>query len=151
MAWEEVTAWEAGAMARVAARAQEDSGPPDLALFEAACDAVPAPLEWPREVDSIAQAWHVHVAPAWQGLSAVVGRYLASKVFASWALYTGTGLVEVMRGAAIARAVLGVEAVRQCLRAGRPLDGTLLKEAIRQSDLLLVHYADPATLYRLPV
>src|SRR5690606_38906611 len=134
MAWDEVTAWEESAMSRVAESAA-GTAPPDTALFEAAREAAPAALQWPREPDGLAQAWRVHVAPAWEGLSAVVGRYLASKVFASWALYSGTGLPEVKRAAAIARAVLGVEAARQCMRAGRALDRALLKEAIRQSDL----------------
>ncbi len=41
---------------------------------------------------------------------------------------------------------LQVEAARLCARAARPLDRPLLESAIRQSDLLLAHYADPARL-----
>ena len=61
-------------------------------------------------------------------------------------MYLGSGPADVMRGVDIARAVLQVEATRQCTRAARALDQPLLKEAIRQSDLLLVHYADPYVL-----
>ena len=71
-----------------------------------------------------------------------MSRYRAAKVFASWAVYTDDGLAAVRRVANIADAVLRVEAVRQCVTAGRQLDAELLKQAIRQSDLLLVHYAD---------
>ena len=46
----------------------------------------------------------------------------------------------------IADAVLRVETARQCGRAGGLLDAALLTEAIRQSDLLIVHYADPRVL-----
>ena len=97
--------------------------------------------------DRLERAFEVLVVPGWLDLSPVIGRYLASKVLASWALYTGSGFPEVLRAVAMARAVLGVEAARQCLRAERALDRALLKEAIRQSDLLLVHYAEPSALY----
>ena len=52
----------------------------------------------------------------------------------------------IVRGVERADAVLRVEATRHSGRAGRALDAVLLKEAIRQSDLLLVHYADPTRL-----
>ena len=47
---------------------------------------------------------------------------------------------------ACASAVLRIESARQCLDVGQPLDRPLLEGAIRQSDLLLVHYADPERL-----
>lgn len=72
----------------------------------------------------------------------MVQRYRAARVFASWAAYTADGLAAVLRVADLADAVLRIEAVRQCIAADRPLDAELLKQAIRQSDLLLVHYAD---------
>jgi hypothetical protein len=46
----------------------------------------------------------------------------------------------VLRSIETARAALQVEAARQCARADRILDAPLLKEAIRQSDLRLLHY-----------
>lgn len=148
MGWDEVAMWEREAVSDVAGRAG-DTSMPDCGLFEEVRHAVAGPLDWPGTPDRLERAWEVLVVPGWPDLSPVVGRYLASKVFASWALYSGSGLPEVMRAAAMARAVLGVEAARQCLRADRVVDRTLLKEAIRQSDLLLVHYAEPLTLYRL--
>jgi hypothetical protein len=39
--------------------------------------------------------------------------------------------------------VLQVEAVRVCRAIGRAMDTALLLEAVRQTDLLLVHVADP--------
>ena len=48
--------------------------------------------------------------------------------------------------ARMAAAVLRIEAARQCGWLGRALDRELLTEAIRQTDLLLVHYADPQLL-----
>jgi hypothetical protein len=46
----------------------------------------------------------------------------------------------------LSRTVLQVEAVRQCRASGHLLDRATLTEAIRQSDLLLLHHADPARL-----
>jgi len=78
----------------------------------------------------------------------VVGRYLAAKVFGSWLAYQGRGLRTVLAGALAALAVLRVEAARQCAANARRLDAPLLKEAIRQSDLILVHLASGDILAR---
>lgn len=70
-------------------------------------------------------------------------RDVAAKAFASWAAYLNDdGTAAVLQGVETARAVLQVDAARQCARADRILDAALLKEAIRQSDLLLVDSAD---------
>ncbi len=142
MSWDEVTAWEREALADVVASAAAPL-PPERELYDAARRAIAPSLSWPAAPDRLEEAWQAHVAPAWPELSRVAGHYLAAKLFASWSLYLGAGLPEVLRAVDVARAVLDVEAVRQCLAAGRRLDAPLLKEAIRRSDLLLVHYADP--------
>ena len=49
---------------------------------------------------------------------------------------------------AVALGVLRVEAIRQAAAAGRALDAPLLLEAIRQSDLLMVHLSSGADLVR---
>jgi hypothetical protein len=86
------------------------------------------------------------VAPGWSRFSDELDRYAAAKLFASWSLYLGNGLEAAAQTARVASAVVRIEAARQCLIFGRPLDREVLTEAIRQSDLLLVHYADPALL-----
>ena len=53
-----------------------------------------------------------------------------------------------MRAVAVAQAVLQVEAVRACAEPGAHLDRERLKQAIRQADLLLLHYADPGRWWR---
>jgi len=117
-----------------------------IALFERARKAVPAPWSWPAAPLDLEGRWASMVAPGWPRFAPVVQRYRAAKVFASWAAYTGDGLAAVLRVADIAGAVLQVETVRQCEAADRRLDADLLKQAIRQSDLLLVHYADGRVL-----
>jgi len=142
MSWHELNEWERDAVAGGAVEA----GPPSLALFESARAAVPAPLAWPPAPDHLERAWTERVAPTWPTFAPVVARYRAAKVFASWATYLGDGPAAVLRLGDIAVAVLKVEVVRQCLEAERPLDAGLLKQAIRQADLLLVHYADGRVL-----
>lgn len=145
MSWDEVTAWE-HALVRAVSTASLTRALPDLALFEHARGAVPPGLDWPAAPVALEEVWRTRVSETWVNFAPVVGRYLASKAHASWALYLGAGTAEVHRQVAIARAVLQVEAVRDCAGADRRLDAEALRHAIRQSDLLLLHHADPGIL-----
>lgn len=139
MTWEAFSDWERAEVARPAtAPTMADA----VHLFERASFAVPAPWSWADAPVELERQWPALVAPAWPGFAQVVHRYRAAKVFASWATHGDEGLIAALRVADIADAVLRVETVRQCVTAGRTLDAELLKQAIRQSDLLLVHYAD---------
>lgn len=143
LSWEEFTAWEREAIARANVEVLQ---PDDLRRFDHARAAVPAPWTWPAAPPDFEAAWWSLVAPAWPRFDAALRRYAAAKTFASWAVYQGDGLDAVMRVADMASAVLRIESARQCLDVGQPLDRPLLEGAIRQSDLLLVHYADPERL-----
>lgn len=79
------------------------------------------------------------VASGWPAFGGVVSRYLSAKLFASWAAYQGDGTDAVLNLVDEAESMLKTEVARQCSTAGRPLDAELLKEAIRQTDLFLVH------------
>jgi Fe-S-cluster containining protein len=124
MSFDEFTEWERNAISTVGAHL--------------------SPLvTWPEAPPHLEDTCRRLVAPAWPAFEPVIARYLAAKAFASWAAYQhDDGTTAVLRGVETARAVLQVEAARQCARADRTLDAPLLKEAIRQSDLRLVH--DPA-------
>jgi Fe-S-cluster containining protein len=143
MTWQAFSDWERTEVGK-------EPATPSMAdarrLFEHARFAVPAPWSWAEAPADLESHWTALVAPAWPSFAIVVQRYRAAKVFASWAAYTDGGLAAVLRAADIADAVLRIEVVRQCATAGRALDVQLLTAAIRQSDLLLVHYADPAYL-----
>jgi len=84
------------------------------------------------------------VLPAWPAWAGAVRRYLAARFFASWTALQGDGLLAWARAAGEALEVLHVEAARGCGAGGVPLDAALLREAVRRSDLLLVHLARPA-------
>jgi hypothetical protein len=148
MSYDEFSAWERAAVRRTIAteRRGGEFSSAELRLFEFARGAVPPPLTWQRAPADIECVWRDLVADRWPAFTPVINRYLAAKLFASWAAYLGDGLPAVRRSADIAHAVLRVEAARHCREAGRGLDAVLLKAAIRQSDLLLVHYADARVL-----
>ena len=143
MSFEAFSAWQQSAVAQaIAAQTITVDG----IRFENARRAVPAPWSWPAAPPHLAEHWNRLVNSAWPKFTPVVQRFRAAHLFASWAAYTGDGIPAVMRAADLSVAVLRVEATRQCLAAGRALDAELLKQAIRQSDLLLVHYADGRVL-----
>jgi hypothetical protein len=114
---------------------------PAVDLFDLARRAVPAPLSWPDAPDHLERTWAEAIAPYWSSIAPVAGRYVAARAFASWVAYQGGGVPAVERSLSIADAVFRVELVRQSWR-GR--QSTI--DALRQSDLLLVHYVDPLAL-----
>lgn len=122
----------------------------DVMLFNLARAAVPAPWTWPEAPPKVEGMWWSLVAPKWHFFSEALTRYAAAKAYASWSLYVGDGVEAAEQSARIAAAVLRIEAARLCGWSGRELDRELLTEAIRQSDLLLVHYADPGLLTAPP-
>jgi hypothetical protein len=148
MSWADVSAWEGELVARVrdGFAVPDARGLPDAAIFEHARAAVPPPLAWPEAPVDLERTWTSLVAPGWSSLTRIVGRYLAARVFASWALHLGDGTSDVEQAVTLAATVLRVEAARLCQASHRVIDAELLIEAVRQSDLLLVHYADPARL-----
>jgi hypothetical protein len=80
----------------------------------------------------------VRTAPAPDSLDAVIRRYLAARAFASWMAYQGSGLRAVVGSVVLTLRVLRHEiAARQ--HRGTILTASQLKEAIRATDLRLVH------------
>jgi hypothetical protein len=78
----------------------------------------------------------------WQAHALVINRFLAAHAFASWAAYQGRGLDAMIRELRTVLAVLRYEVLRACEQSQGTLTDATLKEAIRQSDLLLVHLAE---------
>ena len=143
MSYQEFTAWEVDEVLRAGIGTLQ---PQDLALFDHARAAVPPPWTWPAARADFEEAWGSLVEPSWPRFEDALRRYAAAKVFASWAAYQGDGWSAVRRVASIAGGVLRVECARRCAEHEQPLDRYLLTQAIGQTDLLLVHYADPQRL-----
>ena len=107
-----------------------------------------APWTWPAPpaiVDTLDRAF---VAPHWPAAAALVRRYLATKAFGAWVTYQADAARGLVRWLQLVHDVLRVEAARACGAANRPLDRDLLVTAVRQTDLLLVHYADGLAVAR---
>jgi len=130
-------------------QATRDSLPESLRAWSEAAASVPVahPLPAPPaslEDDAAIARVRDLVDAGWVALSRPIRRWLAGRAFASWLALQGEGLRTTVAGLEVALGVLGAEAARGCLAAGVPLDAALLREAIRRSDLLLVHLTDPA-------
>lgn len=69
----------------------------------------------------------------------VIERFLAAKLFASWAAYQGDGISTVRDAVRNAHRLVLAEIETACREAGRALDAELLVRAIRQTDLQLLH------------
>ena len=143
MSWTDLDAWQRD---QVANARIDDFQKDDLELFDRARASVPQPWTWPEAPADVEGMWWSLVAPKWHFFNDTLTRYAAAKAYASWALYMGDGIEAAQQSARIAAAVLRIEAARYCGWSGRELDRELLTEAIRRSDLLLVHYADPQLL-----
>ncbi len=127
----------------------------DLALFARALGAVPEgarPLL--RGVDDVPSLAGVladvdarFVAPAWAAVAGPVRRYLAAHAFASWSAHQGRGLRTRMLALDVALAVLRVQAARVCRQVAHRLESALFVEAVRASDLLLMHLASREALH----
>ena len=71
----------------------------------------------------------------------VIERFLAAKLFASWAAYQADGITSIRAAVGDAHRVLRAEMEKACNDTGRALDAKLLLHAIRQTDLQLLHRA----------
>lgn len=140
----------AAAACRLDAAAREVDAPDAeesrrLAAFEIVRGAVPGGLR-PPAAAAPAGADAAFVAPAWARFSRPLGRFLAAHAFGNWCAYLGSGIPTVVRSLEAALAVVRVEAARRCAAEGRVLDESILIEAFRAADLLLVHLVDPKEL-----
>jgi hypothetical protein len=72
----------------------------------------------------------------------MANRYVAAKAFASWTAYQWRDVRTHIAELYLAASVLRVECARAALRLERALDLEVLLEAVRSSDLLLMHLVD---------
>jgi len=112
----------------------------DYALALAAVpEGLPIPFPSPPEPIDVTR-----VEMIWSEFDAVVRRYLAAKVFGCWWPYLGLDLAGVMRAIRRHASVLQIRTGARVAQGdrGRPA----LLEAIRETDLLMVHLVDPSAL-----
>jgi hypothetical protein len=107
-----------------------------------AIETVPPGLHAPRVPDDLEEIDASWVAPGWDSLAPFALRYLGARAFASWTAYQARGVRTQIAELFMTAAVLRVECARVCDARQRRLDVDALTEAVRASDLLLVHLAD---------
>lgn len=115
-------------------------------LWEAVASATAPGLACPPFPSAFGVCWDRYVAPVWERYPRVVNRYLAARGFASWCALQGPGLRTTARALAASLAVLQVECVLRGRAREAPLDAGDLLEALRASDLRLLHHAQPEAL-----
>jgi Fe-S-cluster containining protein len=118
----------------------------DSRRYSLAVAAVPAGLALPWDGSRI-HSNHRDVATLWQEFDDVIRRYLASKLFANWWPYLGLELLSVVDAIRVHAAVLRTSLARH-LEHGNTERQAML-EAIRDTDLLMVHLSDSRVLARL--
>jgi len=104
------------------------------------------PWTWPSLPADLTARDASCVAPVWAAVTPVVRRYLAGKAFGSWLTYQADATRGLVSWLALALTVLRVECARACAHDGCRLDREGLITAVRQADLLLVHYAEGAVI-----
>ena len=123
----------------------------DRARFATARASAPDDLR-PSATDAgIERVW-AQVAPWWTDVDRLARSYLAARLFGNWIAYHGQGLHAIVEYLRVCLSVLKIETARQ--QAGTAPRGSALSpwqtvtEAIRNSDLLLMHLSDPKELAR---
>lgn len=108
--------------------------------------SVPRGLTAPPDASRI-DPHHPKVTVLCREFDDVIRRYLASKIFASWWPYLGLDLLSVVEAIRVHDAVLRTNVGRRLDRNQGGREAML--EAIRDTDLLMVHLSDYRTLARL--
>ena len=104
--------------------------------------AVPPTLDAPSPPDDLDQIEAQWVVPFWAAHERLALKYVAAKAFASWTAYQSRDIRTQIAELFTTAAVLRVECARTCAAAVAPLDRARLIEAVRRSDLLLMHLVD---------
>lgn len=92
-----------------------------------------------RRVEDGEEIWRRLVAPVWHRFDRPVKRYLAARLFANWVSYQGRGVRSIVEWLRVCLSVLRNELTRRVASTGSPLDPAQFLEAVRRTDLLVVH------------
>jgi hypothetical protein len=123
----------------------------DRTRFATASASVPADLRPLATDPGIERAWTL-VAPWWPDVDRLARSYLAARLFGNWIAYHGHGLHAIVEYLRVCLSVLKIETARQQTRTAS--EGSALSpwqivtEALRNSDLLLMHLSNPKDLAR---
>ncbi len=150
-ATEDVRGWrpDGGTLAaRVAVAFDRASPAPERTSvdFAALCAAHFPPRSGP--VPDGERVWDTLVEPTIDRFDPAIRRYLGARVFGNWIAYQGRGLRSIVEWLRTALAIVRNELTRRSAESGcRPEKGDAI-EAIRATDLLLLHTSDSQALAR---
>ena len=133
-------------MARTTGSTVADDPSADTRRHALALASVPRALVRNEETTA-GEARSSEVAVVLHDFDAVIRRYLASKLFASWWAYLGLDLMGVVEAIQVHRAVLQFRIARRLQMHDSPDESVL--QAIRDTELLMAHKSDSRTLARL--
>jgi hypothetical protein len=115
-------------------------------LIAAIVSAIPSSLQ-PASLATVATAGAHALAPLnWSDCARPLCRYLAARAYACWPLYQGHGLRTLLVYLEAVLALTRAQLVAQTSHAGDMSGVHALRDAIRQTDLLVVQLAAPERL-----
>lgn len=99
-------------------------------------------------IEAFEARWAEVVAPAFEGFDRAMKNYLAARLFGNWIAYQGRGLRSVVEWLRTCAAAVRHYALKAGLTTGSRPALTDLIEAVRMSDLLLIHTLDTQAFAR---
>jgi hypothetical protein len=101
-----------------------------------------ARIDFLEETARCEELWQERVAPAFTRFDVAMKNYLAARVFANWIAYQGRGLRSIVEWLRTCAALVRHHTSRRALDTGSAPDPADFVEAVRMSDLLLLHVVD---------
>ncbi len=93
-------------------------------------------------IDRFEERWAERVAPAFPPFDRAMKNYLAARLFGAWIAYQGRGLRTIVEWLRTCAALVRYHALKGVIAAGTAPALTDLIEAVRLTDLLLLHALD---------
>ena len=101
-----------------------------------------------QPIDGLEDRWRERVGRTVEGYDAVMKNFVAARLFGNWIAYQGRGLRSVVQWGLAAAALVRHHLLRRALDSGRSPGADDVMEAIRMSDLILLHVIDTQAFAR---
>jgi hypothetical protein len=95
-----------------------------------------------RPIDEFDRLWNERIGRAFTTYDTAMKNFLAARLFASWIAYQGRGLRSIVYWVRAAAALVRQRALRRALESNQPTTLGDFTEAVRATDLLLLHTID---------
>jgi Fe-S-cluster containining protein len=95
-----------------------------------------------RPIDEFDRLWNDRIGIAFAAYDTAMKNFLAARLFACWIAYQGRGLRSIVHWIRAAAALVRQRALRRALESNQPTTLEDFTEAVRTTDLLLLHAID---------